>query len=478
MRRFWSDKEGNIAVLFALALIPVIGALGAAVDYGMANSYRTDMQKALDSTALALSKILPADQSTLDTVGMQYFLASLGPNNLDNIQLTITPGSGKVYLTATGDYTPKLANLFGATQFEIAAKSEAKWSVGKLEIALVLDNSGSMGSQGRMEALKTASHDLLDILQGAAKEPDDAKVAIIPFDSAVRVNYSCRGSADATCATVAPSWVRFDWWDDYVNNNNNCSIGGYSNRASCEAASTGSCQGAWGSSRSRCERNGGTWVTTNGVWTPTPRNHATKGWNGCLYDRDKDPNLNYDVLDTQPNMDIAGPVESKYPAKACDSDSMPWVQALNNNWGTSSSTDSTTLHGKVNLMQPSGWTNITVGLVWGWHALSISPIFTEGVAYGTQNYTKYIILMTDGDNTKNRFGDSESTMNSRTSSVCTNIKAQGIKIYTIRLIDGNATLLQNCATETSMYYEVQAASQLASVFQAIGSEIASLHLAK
>jgi hypothetical protein len=103
---------------------------------------------------------------------------------------------------------------------------------------------------------------------------------------------------------------------------------------------------------------------------------------------------------------------------------------------------------------------------------------TEGAAYGTDNLTKFIVLMTDGDNTKNRFDDSTSTMNTRTSTACTNIKAAGIKIYTIRLISGNATLLQNCASSSSMYFDVQDASQLAAVFNAIGSQIANLHLSK
>jgi Flp pilus assembly protein TadG len=62
MRRFWSDRRGNVALVFALAAIPVFGAMGAAVDYSMASAYRSDIQKALDATALALTKIMPAEQ--------------------------------------------------------------------------------------------------------------------------------------------------------------------------------------------------------------------------------------------------------------------------------------------------------------------------------------------------------------------------------------------------------------------------------
>jgi hypothetical protein len=69
-------------------------------------------------------------------------------------------------------------------------------------------------------------------------------------------------------------------------------------------------------------------------------------------------------------------------------------------------------------------------------------------------------------------------MNTRTGLACSNIKAAGVKIYAVRLISGNASLLQACATDPSMYYDVQDASDLSGVFSAIGSEIASLHLSK
>ena len=61
---------------------------------------------------------------------------------------------------------------------------------------------------------------------------------------------------------------------------------------------------------------------------------------------------------------------------------------------------------------------------------------------------------------------------------CNAIKAAGIKIYTIRVINGNASLLQSCASSPSMYYDVDDAAQLSSVFNAIGSQIANLHLSQ
>src|SRR5690242_1304310 len=64
IRRLKNDESGNIAVIFVLALLPVMGSVGMAVDYSRANSVRTAMQAAVDSTALALAKNASSLSST------------------------------------------------------------------------------------------------------------------------------------------------------------------------------------------------------------------------------------------------------------------------------------------------------------------------------------------------------------------------------------------------------------------------------
>jgi Flp pilus assembly protein TadG len=438
------DTRGSVGILFALAMIPVIGGMGAAIDYSMANAYRTDMQKALDSTALALTRIMPANMDTLNTKGKQYFDASMGYHKLSNLTLTITPETGLIKLAAKGYYEPSVAGVLGITNFEVGARAEAKWGLGKVEVVLALDNTGSMASSNKLTELKTAAHNLLDVLEAAAKNPGDAKVGIVPFGVQVKVPTS----------NVNAAWLRWDRWE---NTNGTCSNSSYNTKSSCES-------------------NGKTWTASN---------HSN--WNGCIEDRDKDTNLNYDANDTAPNLTTSmtnSAVATRFPAaQTCGS--LATVMPLNYSWGTTSSNDTNTLHGKINSLQAVGNTNVTIGLVWAWHLLSPTAAFTEGVAYGTANLQKYIILLTDGDNTQSRFSSSESSINARTTATCNNIKALKnandepyIKIYTIRVINGNANLLKSCATNESMYYDVQNAAQLSGVFSAIGSEIANLHLAK
>jgi len=88
------------------------------------------------------------------------------------------------------------------------------------------------------------------------------------------------------------------------------------------------------------------------------------------------------------------------------------------------------------------------------------------------------VFLTDGDNTLNRWSNNSSTINARTTSICANIKASGIQVYSIRVIDGNASLIRNCATETSMYFSVSSASELTSVFASIAQSLSNLRISR
>jgi Flp pilus assembly protein TadG len=452
-RRFWSGPEGrkaNAAVMFALALVPLVGATGAAVDYSMANANRTSMQKALDSTALALAKLMPLTQAQLDTQGWQIFQASLGTTSValqpGDLQIT-TPAVGRLVLNVSGQYQPSVSGVIGISNFPVGAHAEVTWGIKKLELALALDNTGSMASNNKMTELKKAAKNLLTTLQTAAKNPGDVKVSIVPFNTLVNV-----GTANRTA-----SWIRWDIWDS---ENGSCNKSGYTTQSTCTAQKV--CTRSQYTSQSTCQNNGGSWVTA--TWTPSNRSN----WNGCVEDRDKDVNVNYDVLDTTPTSSDT----TKFPASQCTY-AVTQLMPLNYNW--------TSLANQIDAMQSSGATNVTIGLAWAWHSLTQSVPLTEAAA-PADDLSKFIILMTDGDNTQNRWGGNGSSYcaqcDTRTALACTNAKAAGIRIYTIRVIDGNADLLRNCASDPSMYFDVQTASDLNAVFNAIGGQLASLHLSQ
>lgn len=411
--RFWFGIDGcraNAAILFALSLVPIVGATGAAVDYSMANANRTSMQKSLDATALALAKLMPLNQEQLNARGWEIFQANLGGVevviNQSDLQIS-TPAIGKMVLSVSGQYRPQLASVIGASPFPVRARAEVTWGLKKLEIALALDNTGSMSSSNKMTELKAAAHNLLTTLETAAKTPGDVKVSIIPFHIHVNIG----------AGKLNEPWLKWGTWES---DNQTCT--------------------------------GSSW---NRVCTPKSHNQ----WNGCVEDRNQD----HDVLDTVPTGDT-----TRFPAHQC-SWALAEIMPLTYDW--------TALHGRIDAMVPSGNTNVTIGLVWAWHSLTQSLPMTEGAA-PEPDLSKYIILLTDGENTQNRWSNTESVINARTSAACTNIKNAGIKIYSIRVINGNATLLRNCASDPSMYFDVSSASELSAVFNAIGGQLAHLHLSQ
>ena len=138
--------------------------------------------------------------------------------------------------------------------------------------------------------------------------------------------------------------------------------------------------------------------------------------------------------------------------------------------------DWTALNAKIDAMTPTGNTNVTIGLAWGFQLLS--PVAPFNAPPPAPDLDKVIIILTDGENTQNRWTSSSSSIDSRTSKVCDNIKATNIKLYTVRVIDGNGTLLKNCATKPSMYYDVDQAIELTSVFGSIAQNLANLRIAK
>jgi Mg-chelatase subunit ChlD len=140
------------------------------------------------------------------------------------------------------------------------------------------------------------------------------------------------------------------------------------------------------------------------------------------------------------------------------------------------SEDWTALNSKVDAMTPTGNTNVTIGLAMGFQLLSPNEPFQAPPP--APDLDKVIVILTDGQNTQNRWSSTESAIDARTQKACDNIKAANIKLYTVRVIDGDVTLLQGCATKPSMYYDVQQASQLNAVFSSIAQNLANLRIAQ
>jgi Flp pilus assembly protein TadG len=402
LKRLASDDRGSVNVMFAVGLLPLLLAVGSAVDYDRATGIQARLQSAADSTALAMAK--QAGQLTdadLQAKGVDYFEGAFssqwtdaGPNRtarqfLRN-SLTVTKTGKTVNVDVKGLYPTTFMKLAGLNDVALAASGQAAWGTRKIEVALVLDNTGSMAG-AKITELKKAAKTLVSTLETASKEPDQIKIALVPFNTQVHMDAAA---------------YRNDSWLDFA---------------------------------------------SYGV------NKAT--WTGCVTDR----NSGYDTNDVP---------MAKYPAvQSCTfGNQLALMSPLSSNFGA--------MRTSIDSMSATGNTNIAIGLAWGLASLSPGAPFTGGAAFGTPDVDKFMIMLTDGDNTQNRFGDSVYQMDQRTKLACDEVKksANKIALYTIRVMNGNAALLKSCASDTSKYYDVTSASQLNGVFQQIADEITSIRL--
>ena len=136
--------------MLALAALPLFGMVGAAIDFSRAASTRTAMQSALDSAALMLSK----DAQTLGAADLVTkadtdFKAMFTRPEAYDVQVTPlfgqpAEGSFTLKLTASAKVNTMFSRLLGQSTLDLSASSEVLWGIKKLNLALVLDNTGSM----------------------------------------------------------------------------------------------------------------------------------------------------------------------------------------------------------------------------------------------------------------------------------------------------------------------------------------------
>ena len=420
--RFWNNRQGSVAPMLGIALIPLLGAVGAAVDYSQASATRTAFQNALDSTALMLSKTAALQTSSeLQAAATNDFNALFTGSNAKNVTVTTsysTTNGSQLVLNGSATVNTNFLSVLGIDTIHIAASTTSTWGNTRLRVALVLDNTGSMASSGKMTALKTASQNLLTQLKSAAVTADDVYVSVIPFGKDVNVNPS----------NVNASWLRWDLWEEV---NGKCSNTTYKTQSTC--------------------------VSHSKTWTPD--NHNT--WNGCVTDRDQ----NFDTTNDAP---VAG--ATLYPTEQYSSCAVSLI-GLSNNW--------TTLSSKIDAMQPVGNTNQAIGLQMGWQTLTAAP-FTVPALDPDYKYNQVIILLSDGLNTQDRWYTTASSIDTRQQKTCDNIKAAGITIYTVQVNTGGdptSTLLQGCASDPSKFFLLTSSAQIVTTFGQIGTALSSLRLA-
>ncbi len=432
MRSFRSAESGGVAIIFAVALFPLLGLLGAGIDFSYASLVRASLRSSIDATGLMLSKTAQSQTAAqLQTSAEAYFRANF--NHPDVTQPTIvatysaTP-TPTVTISGATSVNPFFMGIMGVDKIDVAANTTVKWGNTKLRVALALDVTLSMLSAGKMTAMKTAAKSFLTQMQAAATNNGDVYASIIPFNKDVNV----RSLGDHNLSWLR--WTGVNGWDDL----------------------NGECDDDDWDTKTECESHHDDWDTDS---------HSS--WNGCVMDRDMD----HDTRNTAPTT-----AATRFPTED-DSDCPAQLMALSFNW--------TSLKAKIDALVAKGTTNQAIGLAWAFQSLTASP-FTIPAKDPNYNYNEVIILMTDGANTASRHypsgASASANIDARQAILCQRIKDPPFKIiiYTVQVATGGEAkipMLETCASDPGKFFLLRSASDLVATFNKIATELKSVYIA-
>lgn len=536
-RRLRRDERGAIAVQFALLALPLAVLVFGLVDISRVSLQRRQMQDALDAATLIAARSTAVTDADLDSIGDAAFAAEISGLNLGLTGANSTFKAGtnnRVVATASGTLKPIIANLWTNSDITITASSDVVRSVNKLEVALVLDNTGSMdsklGSGGKkITALITASKSLVATLAAAAQrssDPDSVKISVVPFSMTVNVGstYQSASWITGTMPTAygadlfASSQDRFT-----LLSNLNLSWGGCIESRPDPYDVTDTAPGS-----------GATMFVPFFAPDEPDDNSVSKG--GGKYYRDKRTYTNGEIQNNWITSDRSSSNSwftrqnetSKYANNSTNRGNVISQAKTGTAYGPNAgcgltsllrltnvktSAGETTVTDKLDKMVANGNTNVAMGLMWGWHTVSPNAPFSDGKAYGTDKVSKIIVLLTDGDNVNNEVSNPNDSVysgygyiwqrrlknssgsaldvgstddsrrdaiDSRQTKICANLRDKKILVYSIGVgvSSHSKSILQSCATTTDMYYDVTDASQLTTVFNAIAGSIQNLRIAK
>ncbi len=220
-RNFIKNEDGNYAAILALAALPLMGAVGLSVDYSNVTRLKTELRDSADAACVPVAKMYLSGDYTDAQVyqaGDDFFRSNFTSTGsfVQDIEFKLTlpnaVGNTERVLRCVGKITYK--TIFGPVLAGLTHSNSAKYvymleeSTMRMknvaEIALVMDNSGSMGDSTlsggtRMELLKSASKDLVkDLIKEGVKITNSStavKFSVIPFSASVNVGSDKKAEA-------------------------------------------------------------------------------------------------------------------------------------------------------------------------------------------------------------------------------------------------------------------------------------------
>ncbi|MEO1205951.1 MAG: pilus assembly protein TadG-related protein [Pseudomonadota bacterium] len=440
LRSFKRDQSGLIGIKLGLAMVPVMAITGAAMDYGQAVSQKFELQKKLDaattavctrgtrgaeevlrdhlnSALLSMGKTL-SDEDNVEAVGSDQVVL-LNPN-FDPVTNVIKP----TLLTSSDTIT---LDFLGIDKLEIDVSAGVACGSKRLELAVMMDTTGSMGSwaggQRKLDSMKYAGNDLIDIFK-SNMEAGATRIALVPFAEAVNVGNLANDVRGPYSSGQSNSPGAYKYRYKYKSNKRRTDT-----ITSCVSERTGS------------ER-----------YTDAPPSQA---YVGRVYTSNGS---------CKPNKEIM-PLTNDEQALRSRINSLPASGGTAGHLGTA-------------------WAWYLISDKWAY-------LFDEESKPEVPNeeeLTKAVILMTDGEYNEQYCNDVDDdriwncnapngSSKTQALALCTAMKNSGVQVYTVGFgISSNssqANMLKSCATDEAKYFFPYDGTELRAAFASIGAQLAA-----
>jgi Flp pilus assembly protein TadG len=458
---FVRGRRGSVLTWGALMMVPLIGFMGLGVDTARGYLVRARLSQSLDAAALAAGR-QTADTKKAEDMAKTVFKANF-PNGymdaaLDGPTVTFNADKDTVTASATVVMPTYFVRLIGQDNFTVSASTEVTRKTVYMDVVVSIDVSGSMGDYiagvKKVDAASTAARTLVDSLYGTAEEKDLLKMGLVTWNSNARI------------LDINSTYKR--------------------NQATSKAVASYDDPTTTSTSKKTT-----VWFAKN---SPVPLfTRPADGWKGCVHAR---------FLGTGNEANNADLFVST--GKFGTKDWVAWKPAFNNSDGQEMQCPSqgiqrlTSVRGQMisaiqQVKNPSGNTDLAVGLIWGWSLLGISgsPFTGDGTtppAQGEGQLIRAIVLMTDGANTQDNQDAYQgaltaSKLDDRTKIVAKRIKDEGVVIYGIQFgykSGPQEALMKEVASGPGAPYYQYApdAESLKAAFQEIGNHLTKLRISK
>jgi Flp pilus assembly protein TadG len=506
--QFGQDERGNVAVLFGLMMMPVLGGVGLAVDHSRVHRLQNQLQIVADAATTAglneyratgdvnkgQERLLAYIDDGLEKDGMVRAREENG-NGANAGGARVVYVDGSVIDPATSSVRPVLRtsigtpfmSLLGTEEVEVevytkgAVASNNVQGTKDLEVSLMLDVSGSMGwtSSGgtiKINDMKEAAHDFLDVVMPEDLAVDNRRVGLVPFSERVNVGAyapSATGFAPTiqvqtgTTETYGLSSSSFSWRSLSQCGNRVREASAFSHYSNSQARSY--CQANF-------QRSGNQYRTPALVVTGLTPIYGTRYLRTCVTERqgadrytDAAPKAGYYVGVYAP-----GQSNTNQYSSSQNNCSIPEIKTL--------TTDKQALKDHIDTFAPLNGTAGHVSTAWSYYMLSPewnrfwSTGHIDVAEYNDTNVIKAAVLMSDGQYNSNwaNIDSSEQAV-----AICNEMKAKGIIVYTIgfdmstNVNDPARQTLMQCASPNKYYFPYDGEA-LREAFEEIGNSLVTI----